>query len=246
MYKDIIDDYITLLQYLNDLKKEGKEDKDNNISEDSKIYEVLEIIKDNISKEFFLIFEKKNELTVNKTSDIFEYYLKLVYKHIKDEIKNYQEKLDKKELEDKKNKLDNYFLKESSLISKNDFESAIRLFITFILFREEDKENKIKYNCKNVVNYLKAQDLWDKNIYNDKKFDENLNEIKKFNIQINQILNIVDIKEEDISDVKMYLKTKNKPPICKISNLKKGAFYGIENNEKNKENDSDGDRESGN
>ena len=47
---------------------------------------------------------------------------------------------------------------------------------------------KIKPNRKNIVNYLKAQDLWDKNKFNDDKFNLNLNELKNINIKINQIL----------------------------------------------------------
>ena len=163
LYKNMINDFIILIQYLNDLKKKEKEDSDDNISENSKIYEVLEQLKNNLSKEFLSIFEEKKELTVNKTTDFFEYYLKLIYKYVRDEIKDYQEELEEKELKDKKNKLEEYYQ-------------------------------------KNIVNYLKAKDLWDKNIYNDQTFTENLNEFKNINIQINQILFLVDIKEEDISD----------------------------------------------
>ena len=201
LYKTLINDFITLLQYLNDLKKEVKENKDDNISENSKIYEVFEKLENNISKEFLSIFEEKEELTVNKTSELFEYFLKTIFKYVKEDIKDYQEELDEKELENKKNKLEEYYQKDS-LIKKEDFESAIRLFLTLVLFREEDKENKIKSNPKNIVTYLKAVDLWDKNIYTDKKFIENLNELKNINIQINQILIIVDIIEEDISYIK--------------------------------------------
>ena len=89
------------------------------------------------------------------------------------------------------------------------------MFITLILYREEDKENKIKLNKKNIVNYLKVKGLWNKTIYKNEKFDENLNDLKIINIQINQILEIVDIKEEDIYEVQEYIKIKekaNKPP----------------------------------
>jgi hypothetical protein len=216
LYKSMIDDFLTLLQYLNDLKKEDKEDI---ISKNSKISEVLEKINDNISKEFLSFFKEKNELTINKISEIFEYYLKLIYKDIKDQIKDYQENLEEKELEDKKKKLEEYYEKVSSFIGKDDFVSAIRLFITLVLFREEDKEKKIKSNRQNIVKYLKAQDLWNKNIYNNEKFNENLIEIKAINIQVNQILNIVDINEEDNSDVQEYIKTKYKPKLLEDSDL---------------------------
>ena len=106
--------------------------------------------------------------------------------------------------------------------------------MTLVLFREEDKENKIKSNRKNIVNYLKAQDLWDKDKYKDLIFNENLNELKKINIQINQILYIVDIKEEDISDIKGY--NKNEEEKNKQSNQNT-------DNKDNKESDSEKEEE---
>ena len=112
----------------------------------------------------------------------------------------------------KKNKLNEYFEKDSIIISKDDFETAIRLFMTLVLFREEDKENKIKSNTKNIVNYLNAQDLWDKSKFKDEKFKENLNELKSINIQINQFLYFVDIQEEDTSEVKNHIENKKKKP----------------------------------
>jgi hypothetical protein len=100
-----------------------------------------------------------------------------------------------------------------------------------VLFREEDKVNKIKNNRKNIIDYLKGQDLWDKKIYNDEMFDENLNEIKKINIQINQILNIVEIKEEDFSDVQDHVKTKYKQALHEDNGNKKEDSYANENDD---------------
>ena len=188
IYKYIINDFITIIHYLNDQEKEDK-DKDKCISEKTKIYEIFEKLKNSgISKEFLLIFKDKNELTINKISSIFEYFLKSIFKYVRDELKDYQEELEdnEKDLEDKKNKLDEYYQKEP-LISKDNFVSAIRFFMTLVLYREEDKE-KIKYNNKNIFYYLKAPDLWDKNKYNDEKFNENVNKLKKINIKINQII----------------------------------------------------------
>ena len=194
---------------MNGLKKQDNDD--NKFKEESKIYEVLQKLENNVSQEFLDIFKEKDELTVNKTSDIFEYFLKLIVKNVREEIQEYQEDLEEKELKNKKNKLEEYYEKEASIISKDEFETAIRLFMTLVLFREEDKENKIKSNRKNILNYLKAEDLWDKNKYRDEKFNENLNQLKNINIQINHILCLVDIKDEDTSDIKKYIKNKEKP-----------------------------------
>ena len=53
---------------------------------------------------------------------------------------------------------------------KGDIASAIRLFITLVLFREKekDKDDKIKFNEKNIVDYLKNKDLWKSSLYNNK------------------------------------------------------------------------------
>ena len=136
----------------------------------------------------------------------------------------------------KKIKLEEYF-KNKSLISKDDFESAISLFMILVLFREEDKENKIKYNHKNIVNYLKSPDLWDKNIYYDKRFNENLFELKLINIQISQILFFIDIKEEDISEVHEYIERKNK--LKEFENINLEEIESSGNDFESSENDSE-------
>ena len=145
-----------LLQYLNDLKKD---DNDTDITENSHISEVLELLKDNISNDFLELFEdKNNKLIVKKTIEIFKYFLILINKYIKEEIKCYQEESEgemedldddiRKELEDKKRMLDEYY-KGNPLIKKKDFAYAIQLFMTLVLFREKDK--KVKYNVILII-----------------------------------------------------------------------------------------------
>ena len=198
-YKDIINDFMFLIEYLNN-NKPDKRDK-------TLIYEVLQNKNiNNVTKDFLIIFNKKKKLTVNKLSELFNYYLQLIFTDIKEEIKNYQEK---REIEtEAENQLDErsikqlkeYYKKEKNLISKGDLENAIRLFITLVLFREKDKENKIKLNRKNVIDFLKSPDLWSNKIYQHEKFNENLDELKSCDIPINKILwlyNYLIAKEKD-------------------------------------------------
>ena len=75
-----------------------------------------------------------------------------------------------------------------------------------ILFPEEDKENKIKLNCNNIIYYLKSPDLWDCDIVADVNFPKNLNELKLMNFKINQIVSLyeylgTDIEEDFFDDV---------------------------------------------
>ena len=141
---------------------------------------------------------------MNKISDIFNYYLKLIFGDIKREIIKYQERLqDQKDtkpniknteniLETTKEYLDNYFNKQDIIIGKDELENAIRLFTTLVLFREKYKDNKIKSNRKNLIDYLKSQGLWDERENKSKKFNENLNDLKEFEVHINQTLWLYD------------------------------------------------------
>ena len=179
-----------------------------------------------------LIFKsKKNPINVKKTFVIFEYFLELSNKCVKEEIKNYQEESEdemddlnediRNDLEDKKKKLDEYYTKEA-LITKKDFAFAIQMFMALVLFREKDKSNKIKMNTHNIVNYLQAPDFWKNQIYKKEKFKKGLYELRIINIQINQIVWLFNYligpergnkdkenknkkKEKDVKDKKQYL-----------------------------------------
>ena len=82
-----------------------------------------------------------------------------------------------------------------------------------MLYREKDKENKIKQNNKNIVEYLNKKDLWkNTNIKND-TFNKNLIEIKSLNIKIKEILwlylYLMDNKDDDFEkDIRVYLDNK--------------------------------------
>ena len=207
-YQDSINDFMTLIQYLNNIKK-GKK---GSISENSLIYYTLKNIEDRISPDFSSMFEEKEQLTVNKISDIFNYYLKLIFKYIKKEIEKYQvqngngkrDQLDEKTIK----QLDAYFEEKKFIISKKDLENAIRIFISLVLYREKDKENKIKLNHKNLIDYLKSPDLWDHKKYKKQEFNESLYALKLCNIKINQTLWLYNylVGNEETEE---YIKNKN-------------------------------------
>ena len=100
--------------------------------------------------------------------------------------------------EKSKNIINDYYQKSKShLISKKIFAYAIRLFITLVLFLEEDKENKIKSNRNNVVNYLNSPNLWNKEIYEAQNFNKNFTELKSINAPINQIISLYECLGND-------------------------------------------------
>ena len=77
---------------------------------------------------------------------------------------------------------------DKKIINKDNLLSVIKWFIALVLFREDDKKNKIKLNKKNIINHLIQEDLWNKEIYKDENFNKDLNNLKKFDIQINRII----------------------------------------------------------
>ena len=192
--KNMINDFITLITLLNNKRKEG-EKKEDNIDEESKIYQILDNIKDQVSPYFGKLFEKNESLTIDKTSAIFDYYLKCIYDDAKTDLKKYQEDLDNKTKE-----LINKYYQTEHIIKKKDLANAIRLFIILILLPEEDKENKIKANRNNLINYLKAPDLWTKDIYENDGFTKNLNELKSFEAQIKHSISLYELLGKDIDD----------------------------------------------
>ena len=190
----IINDFIELIKYLNNLKHERNNDQDE-ITEETKLYAIVDKLEDLTSNNFIKLFEKNDCFTVNKTTAIFEYCLIIFYKCINSTINEYQvDDID----EGTKEKIENYFLKKR-VINKKDLSYAIRLFMSLVLFQEDDKENKIKSNENNIVNYLKSTDLWKYDI-NDDAFLNDLNEFKLLNIHINQINILYDYLGKDIDD----------------------------------------------
>ena len=194
--KTMISDFITIIEFLTDKRKQNnmQENKDNDFTEETKIYEIIYKKKDSFKNDNFIkMFQNNDSLTVDKIYEIFEYYLKIIYEDIKKEMKKYLKNLDKESIE----RIKNIFSKEN-IIDKINFARAIRLFTSLVLFLEEDKEKKIKNNLNNVINYLKAADLWDKNIFDNKDFNNNLNEFKLINAHVNQIVDLYDKIEGDI------------------------------------------------
>ena len=209
-YKSIIKGFLSLINFLINYWKENTDEKNNKFKEDTQIYKVIEELKDPALGDIKKLFEGNDAFTINKTTDIFDYYLKSIFENISSDIKKYQDK----DLDiSRKETIDNYF-KGEHIIKKVDFAYAIRLFISLVLFQEEDKDkdNKIKYNRNNIVNYLKSLDFW-KSDFNE-KFLKNLNELKLMNFQVNQIISLYEILGKDIEnnyfdDVKQKIASEN-------------------------------------
>ena len=89
LFKDIINDFITLIKYLNGKRKEkdneniitnktnedNKENKENDfiIIEETKIYDVVVKLKNSFSNNFVNLIANKDNIATDKTSDFFTY-----------------------------------------------------------------------------------------------------------------------------------------------------------------------------
>jgi hypothetical protein len=199
LYITIINNFITLIEYLNKAYK----DKNDKINGNTKICDI-DVIKNtnNISKDFQGLFQEKKQeekekkqsdnsnviinanFIVSKITNIFDYFLKLIFKYVKSDIEKYQVKNENEKIA--------YNLDDKDMeITKKDLASAIRQFITLVLYRERDsdKDQKIKKNKKNIIDYLKNKDLWESKLYNNQsKFETDLKKLKGLNIQIKEIL----------------------------------------------------------
>ena len=149
---------------------------------------------------------------VSKITNIFTIFLELIFKYVKKDIAKYQE-------ENKEEKMAYNFDDKDMIIKKSNLASAIRLFITLVLYREEDKdkEEKIKNNKKNIIDYLKNKDLWKSTFYDNEtnklKFEGDLSKLKDLNIKVKEILYfynyLIGNKDEGFEEeVKVYIREK--------------------------------------
>ena len=196
LYKRIIKDFFVLITFLNNNRENIKfNGKNIDINETTKIYVAIIFLRGDTSKDFLRLFENKDSLTVDKASEILEFYLKLIFKNVCYEIEDYQKELDYESMR----KISILFF-EMDWIRKIEFAHAIRLFITLVLFLEEDKEIIIKSTNWNIINFLKFPDFWDIDLYNNDHFLKDLNVLKLMNIKINKILSLYNLLGKDIED----------------------------------------------
>ena len=256
LFKDILNDFITLIDYLNSIKANIKINSLNantiNFTECNKIFEVFPFLSDKITnKPFIEIFNEKQSLTINKLTNLFENYQILIYEVIKNELNEYKKEMN----ENQKQDIKKYFEKNQQ-ITKEIFASTIRRFIVLFLSKEKNKENKIKNNTNNIINYLNIPDIWDKKIYDMKEFVNELEGLENLNIQLNQVLSLYEeLGEENTEEfykpvinqiqkneeLKKKVEEMNEPKIDQNNQLEYKNEIEDNNNYKKEEDDDDGD-----
>ena len=125
---------------------------------------------------------------------LFEYYRNLIFHKIKYGLKSFIIELE----DEQKENIKNCFEKQA-IINDKVFKAAIRTFVVLFLNFEKDKENNIKQNENNLINYFDILDLWDITTFSKENFKEELNNIKQLNIKVNQIVSLYDDLVDDIN-----------------------------------------------
>ena len=195
-FKTIIKDFNQLIIFLNKNKKLLNGEKENAliIKDNDLIIEVLEKITKDSDKDYFKnLFKKSDSLIISKTTYLFFYFRDLIFAKINNALKDFQNDID----DEKKDAIKNCF-KKQTVINEKVFKDAIRTFIVFFLNFEKDKENNIKQNENNIINYFDIPDIWDITISSLGNFKEELNNISQLNIKVNQILSLYDYLGDDI------------------------------------------------
>ena len=165
------------------------------IKDDSSIIQALEKL-NKVSEVFKNLFKDKDSLTINKTTYLMEYYQDLIFAKIKNYLKEYQTELESEQKENIKACLENL-----TIIKDNEkkFKATVRAFISLFLIFEKNRDNNIRQNENNVINYFDIPDIWDSTISSLSNFKEELNNLKQLNIKVNQIVSFYDLLGEDIT-----------------------------------------------
>ena len=193
-FLSILTDFNQLIIFLNNNKKLLNEEKNNALvlKDNSRIIEVLEKFT-KVSDDFTNLFKENDSLIISKTTYLFEYYRDLIFSKIKYELKEFQKELENEQ----KDSIKNCFEKQTTITEKI-FKAAIRAFIVLFLILEKDKENNIKQNECNIINYFDIPDIWDITTSSIGNFKEELNNLRQLNIKVNQIISLYDFLVDDI------------------------------------------------
>jgi len=191
--KNNIKDFKALIIFLNNSKfyQDKFEMRENN-----KIYDGFKIIENILYDKNIINIFKDKDIKISKLSNIFQFFLILIYPKIKNDLSEYEVDIP----EDKIEQINNYF-KENHIITRENLSYALRIFSSSFLTDIKDKEKKIKNNLNNFVDYLDIPDIWEKNIYTKNEFRQELNKLKSLKIQFNQILKLYDIIGNEFNEI---------------------------------------------
>ena len=195
--KKIITDFKNLIIYLIKRKNNNNDNNDEiNLDEKSEIYDGFNIIENELNEKNFKNIFKDKDIKISKLTNLFQFFLILIYPSINKELSEYEVEIPKDKLE----QINEYF-KDNHIISMENLSYAIRMFSSSFLSEIKDKGKEIKSNSNNFVNYLDIPDIWEKNIYLKNEFKQELENIKALKIQFNQIQKLSKIIGNEFNEI---------------------------------------------
>lgn len=134
-------------------------------------------------KEFF---RNTLEFTIEKLVDIYNFVEKQSFEKIKENVsKDFREAL----AENKKDLINKFYIDNpNTILTKNRIATSVRRFISRFLTKDDDFDNS-----KELFSILFAkEEFWDKDIFNNEKFDDENYYFYDFDIKISESLNLYE------------------------------------------------------
>ena len=186
----------------------GKLEEDDNLPEIVELYRNLIYIiiylmsdykdnKDNISlKELGTILNKSgyrvkklilsDDLHINNIFVIYEILEMKSFSHFEETLKN-DKRLNPDNIKSDKKKVEKYFENEELFLNEDILKNGIKKYIMRYCIGDYEKSNEILKNF-NVENMLLKEDIWDNEIFNDKRFNKEKEMLKDLNKDENNCL----------------------------------------------------------
>ena len=165
----------------NIIKYINKDSKSNKNIETKSIYSIIDEAGISIDNDFKKYLNDNTNISVNKLNSLMLYLEQLYFELIMMQKKEYNEKLSE---ETKKKFEEIYKNNKPQILEKDDISLRIIRFILIVVMNKKNDKNKIIKETYNLLNYISNHLLWDKEIYDDKRFATENDYYKKLNIKI--------------------------------------------------------------
>ena len=154
----------------------------NNRTMNSKISlkDICEKIKENGNDKINGIFYNEN-IHINEIMDLYEDIENNLFASIENEFSKDKRLYDDNLKNEKKKKISKYFKKnENLLLTKDKISAKAKIYIIRYCYNDYEKEDEILKNF-DIKKLFEHEDIWDKDTFNDPKFEEEKKNLIKFN-----------------------------------------------------------------
>ena len=142
--------------------------------------DICEKIKENGNDKINGIFYNEN-IHINEIMDLYEDIENNLFSSIENEFSKDKRLYDDNLKNEKKKKINKYFKKnENLLLTKDKISAKAKIYIIRYCYNDYEKEDEILKNF-DIKKLFEHEDIWDKDAFNDPKFEEEKKNLIKFN-----------------------------------------------------------------